>query len=126
MRRLFNEGYFRVFLWGPSLIWLSVIVYLSVSPAPDAILPFPGYDKILHFCAYAILSVFFAIPRAKKPLWFRIIFIPAVIGITLELVQINIPFRSPDILDCLANVVGSSCAYCSITLIKKVHARRGR
>jgi len=111
-------------LWLPAFIWTMAIFYLGSIPAPAPILPFPAYDKILHFGTFGLLTILFALPRNARPLWFWLIFVPAVIGASLELMQLQIPFREADIFDWLADILGSFVSFIFILFINRVYANR--
>ncbi len=74
------------------------------------------FDKLLHFGAYALLGVLFfrayeTLPIKDKPrLLIGISIATATLyGISDEIHQYFVPFRQADILDAVANTVGSTC-----------------
>lgn len=70
----------------------------------------PQFDKIVHIFLFAILSFLFCKTSKKKNYWIVAI-LCAVYGMVMEFVQKNyIPNRSFDILDIIADTVGSFAA----------------
>jgi membrane-bound lytic murein transglycosylase A len=63
------------------------------------------FDKIVHFSMYFILGILLhQILEQKK----RILFLVAIlIGISIELLQTQVPFRSFELMDILANTIGA-------------------
>jgi VanZ family protein len=102
-----------------ALIWALVILALSLTPGQE--MPqvnFWEFDKFAHIGVYAVLGMLFAAAwtyRAQsKGVFMRSIMVrwtllvPIIFGLSIEFVQGNfIPDRYFDVLDILANIIGS-------------------
>lgn len=96
---------------------MGLLFYLSSLPGNTLVMPdILSFDKLLHAFAYGVLAaaVFFAIPnrRRHQP---RLIFLLIVLfcllyGISDEVHQIFVPFRSSSGWDILADTVGAAIA----------------
>ena len=115
---------FRKLLWLPAIIWGIAIIYLAVQPPPPQLPPFPLYDKLMHFGAFALLSVLLSIPRYKYKRWVVVIWIPAIYGAAIEILQAQMAFREGDFFDWLADALGSLTAYGFIILYQKLRDNR--
>ncbi|MCD6092151.1 MAG: VanZ family protein [Bacteroidales bacterium] len=94
-------------------LWLISILILMVIPTGGGVhLNFPGRDKVIHFGLFSILGFFYIAPRYKNKTPFRIskenrnTFILLLFVISVEFVQLRLPYRSFELLDILANVLG--------------------
>ena len=96
-------------LWS-SIIWtyLVLLFYLCLTPtAPEGFskLSLPHADKIIHFLAYLCLGFLFHQILARTP---RILLFKAtVIGVVIEILQTQVPTRSFELADILANTLGA-------------------
>ena len=92
-------------LWlGLGLSLVAVVWGLSLMPAPP-VAGVAGSDKLGHLLAYAIQTLWFCWlvePPAQRwvGLWF------VVQGAVLELLQVWVALRSPDLADVAANSLG--------------------
>ena len=109
---------FRILLiyWFPLIIYCLAIYIQSGRPSPDQIPSVHFLDKILHFGAYGLLGVLFFRAYQTLPLKDRknllILFSigsATLYGISDEIHQYFVPFREADILDVVANTMGSIC-----------------
>jgi VanZ family protein len=99
----------------PALIWTSGLAYAILSPG-DSIpkMPkFPGYDKLIHFTLFFGLVFLWSRVWVKGKINFKKISINyLVFGIILaiftEYLQMNVPDRSFDYLDIVANISGGT------------------
>jgi VanZ family protein len=100
--------------WFPIFVFCLLIFIQSSRPSPDITLHWPFVDKVLHFSAYALLSTLFLrafnTTRIKNNL--KLIFILSVLlsslyGISDEIHQSFVPYRNADIMDALADILGS-------------------
>ncbi len=107
----------KIILLVPSILWAVIILYLSVTPMPDKEMPFPLYDKVLHLAAFALLSFLMAIPRLPKRAGVRMLIIPIAFGALIEIVQFFVPARQMDILDWVADILGSATAFALFVFI---------
>ncbi len=102
--------------WLP-LIGYCVAIYIqSDHPSPERLPTFEFSDKILHFAAFGLLGFLFCRAYATLPLKDRrntLILLSigsaTLYGISDEIHQYFVPFRQADILDAVANAVGSIC-----------------
>ena len=102
--------------WLPLIVYCLAIYIQSSRPSPERIPDVQFFDKFLHVAAYCLLGVLFF--RAYATLAFkhdktRLILISIasaiVYGISDEIHQYFVPFRHADILDVIANSIGSIC-----------------
>lgn len=103
-----------LFYWLPIFIYCLLIYIQSSYPSPEEVPQLPYIDKVLHFAAYALLGALFL--RAFKTLPIkdniRLITILAITlsslyGISDEIHQYYVPYRNADIMDALADIIGS-------------------
>ena len=110
-----NYGIKNVLIyWFPIVIYCFLIFIQSSYPSPESVPDIPCFDKILHFSAYAILGALFF--RAFKSLNridnIRILILLSILFSSLygagdELHQYFVPYRTADLMDALADIVGS-------------------
>jgi VanZ family protein len=109
---------FRILLirWLPLIIYCLAIYIQSGLPGPEQIPDVRFLDKFMHFGAYALLGVLFfsayeTLPLAKfKNLLILISIGSATLyGISDEIHQFFVPSRQADIMDVIANTIGSIC-----------------
>ena len=100
--------------WFPLIIYCIFIFIQSSFPSIESVPELPYIDKLLHFFAYAVLGAFFL--RAYKTLRVRnnlkLLIILSVLssslyGISDEIHQHFVPYRSFEYVDILADVLGS-------------------
>ncbi len=117
---------FKKFIyWIPAILYMALIFYMSSHPAPEAAREVPIYFdiKIVHIVEYAILSLlfFFALDRtARIPLVWKLIYAVALTylyGLTDELHQVFVPFRSGQLIDTMANLIGASAAQAFVWML---------
>ena len=100
-----NLRYLKLWL-ALGYIWVGLVVFLSLTPAPPRVLGFPGMDKVGHACAYGFLMF-----------WFGQIFMPGrkyralglgfvIMGIILEFTQRATGLRSFEWVDIAADAFG--------------------
>jgi VanZ family protein len=81
-----------------AFIWIMSLIPITL---PDV----PNSDKIGHFLAYGLLTLWFGLACQKKP---SLIFLLAsLMGVTIEFAQALTPYRSFDPHDMLANACGA-------------------
>ncbi len=110
--RLAGISFFRY--WFPLIIYCILIFLQSSFPSIESVPELPYSDKALHFFAYAVLGALFL--RAYKTLQirnkFKLLLILSVLssslyGISDEIHQHFVPYRSFEYFDILADVLGS-------------------
>ena len=100
----------RLLAWLPAVAWAGVIFALSSRPrlpGPEL----PGFDKVAHFGAYALLGwlLAFAAERSRLPLAVAVA-LGLLYGASDEIHQMFVPGRSPDVLDWFADAAGVAAA----------------
>jgi VanZ family protein len=97
--------FWSVVLWG----YLILVFTLGLMPGSelDSKLSLPYLDKLLHFSGYFALGIIFHQLLDRPP---RALLIKGfVIGLIIELLQTQVPGRSYETLDLLANTLGMLC-----------------
>lgn len=87
-------------------LWVSVVIYLSLSPHPPEPLTFSHADKLEHGFAYASLALWFAQLYLSTRQRGVVILLLVSLGITLEFLQGLSGYRMFEIADMLANSIG--------------------
>ena len=103
-----------LFYWFPIFVYCTLIYIQSSYPSPEEVPQLPYIDKVLHFAAYALLSALFLRALKMLPIKDNIRLI-TILGITLsslygisdEIHQHYVPYRDADIMDALADIIGS-------------------
>ncbi len=99
-------------------LWLAIgfllvliVIYLSVTPQPADVGDLPGGDKLGHFAAYAVMTLwFYQIYGARRIRWtIGIGFI--AMGIALEYIQLLTGYRMFEYADMGANTAGTVIAF---------------
>jgi len=108
-----------------------LILYLTLSqPGGEGLfkfLKYPGVDKIGHFGLFFVWSLLFFpelfLPKLageEKPTRFWIVATNSlVLGLAIEIAQGYIPHRSSDVLDLLADVLGSVTALLAVNIVRR-------
>jgi VanZ family protein len=124
----FLEGRKKLFVYAPLIIYWTILFTATTLPV-ESVPTFAISDKINHLVAYFILSALLYLTliyqRKSKTLFTHApsaaILIASVYGALDEIHQIFIPGRFADILDWLADFVGSLLGVLLISyLIKKL------
>ena len=111
-----DQSQFRNFFlcWLPLIIYCLAIYIQSSLPGSKHIPDVRFMDKMLHFGAYALLGILFfrayeTLPlRDNKKLLILLSIVSAILyGISDEVHQYYVPSRHGDILDGVANAIGS-------------------
>ena len=109
-----DSGKNFLFYWLPVFIYCLLIYIQSSHPSPEEIPSIPYVDKVLHFAAYALLGGLLLRALKTLPLKenLRLIMILGIIlsslyGISDEIHQHYVPYRNADIMDALADIIGS-------------------
>lgn len=103
-----------LFYWFPIFIYCLLIYIQSSYPSSEKISSIPYFDKILHFAAYAFLGGLLLRALKTLPIKDNIrlamilsITLSALYGISDEIHQHYVPYRDADIMDALADIIGS-------------------
>jgi VanZ family protein len=103
----------RVSTWGPAVVYLFFIYYVSSQPQVGWATPYP--DKLLHVSEYLVLAVLLA--RALNNGIRRPVGAPRLLltwslcvayAVTDEIHQMFVPGRSPDVRDAVADACGAA------------------
>jgi VanZ family protein len=106
----------RLRRWAPAIVWAAFI--FTCSSLPGTTYPstdLPNADKLVHIVLYGVLAALavrgLAVPaeqaRSALRLWLVAAAVAALYGVTDELHQIFIPFRSADVEDAVADAAGA-------------------
>jgi VanZ family protein len=102
--------------WLPLIIYCLAIYIQSDYPSPEKIPSWTFSDKILHFGAYGLMGILFMRAYATLPLDINktLLILMSIGSATLygvgdEIHQYFVPFREADIMDAIANMLGSIC-----------------
>lgn len=103
-----------LFYWFPIFIYCLLIYIQSSYPSSEDIPPIPYFDKVLHFAAYAFLGGLLLRALKTLPIKNNIrlvmilsITLSSLYGISDEIHQHYVPYRDADIMDALADIIGS-------------------
>ncbi len=111
MARVFK---YLLYYWFPVFIYCLLIFLQSSYPSPKTVPDVPHMDKFLHFVVYGILGILFF--RAYSTLRIKnnvnLLIIISILssglyGISDELHQYFVPYREAELMDVLADLLGS-------------------
>ena len=91
-------------------IWFLMILVVSVLPVsgPQSDLPI---DKLAHFVMYGLTSIFLfrylASKKTGRGVFYKAVFLAALYGAAMEVVQHFLPYRSFSFGDIAANTIGA-------------------
>jgi VanZ family protein len=101
--------------WFPVLVYCLLIFIQSSHPTPDITPHWPYIDKVLHAIAYALLGALFlrafnttGIKQNLKLIILLSILLSSLYGISDEIHQSFVPYRTADAFDVLADIFGSA------------------
>lgn len=109
---------FRIFFiyWFPLILYCLVIYIQSGWPGPEKIPDVRFLDKFLHLSAYGLLGILFyrayetlPLKKFKHLVIFISIASATLYGISDEIHQYYVPSRHADLMDVIANTIGSIC-----------------
>jgi VanZ family protein len=115
-----------ILLWGPVLVVMGLIYYLSSLPDPGG--PPGGIsDKTAHFLIYAALgaSMIHALAGGRSaamtlPTILAAIALATLYAVSDEIHQSFVPPRTPDILDLAADAAGACAGAIALTLVARL------
>jgi len=125
-----SHSKFKIILvyWFPLIIYCLAIYIQSSRPGPQHLPELRFLDKFLHFGAYGLLGVLFFRAYETLPLKnFKNLLIlisigsATLYGISDEIHQYFVPSRQSDIMDVIANTIGSICGVCFFHFWKNRH-----
>ena len=119
----------RVATWGPAILYLAIIYYVSAQPQVGWAAPYP--DKLLHVSEYLVLSILLAralnngirrpVPTARLLLAWGLC---AGYAVSDEIHQIFVPGRSPDPRDALGDACGAALGLLMLQAAQRAWLRR--
>ena len=100
--------------WFPILVY-CLLIYIQSSLPPSQRLPvWPFIDKLLHFACYALLGALFLRAFKTTPIKHNLklvlilsVLLSSLYGISDEIHQHFVPFRTADVMDALSDILGS-------------------
>jgi VanZ family protein len=99
--------------WFPIILYCLLIFIQSSYPSIKRAPELPHLDKVLHFIAYALLGALFLrafktsrIKNNVKLMLILSILLSSLYGISDEIHQYFVPYRSADLMDVLADILG--------------------
>lgn len=113
-----GQSKLRKFLicWLPLIIYCLAIYLQSGQPGPQHLPDVRFLDKFLHVGAYGLLGILFfrayetlPLKTSKNLLILISIGSAALYGISDEIHQYFVPSRQADVMDVIANTIGSIC-----------------
>ena len=109
-----NTLYKILSYWFPVFLYCLMIFMQSSYPSPESVPDWPYIDKFLHIAVYALLGALFL--RAFKTLRIKhnlklvmilSILLSSLYGISDEIHQHFVSCRNADLMDVIANMIGS-------------------
>lgn len=85
--------------------------------------PFPNFDKVLHFGAFALLAILSIIATGGRFVFLSAVVFPSIIGIAVEIIQSKLPYRKASWGDFVADIAGGIAIFIIFMIYKKLHAR---
>jgi VanZ family protein len=103
-----------IIYWFPIIVYCLLIYSQSSHPSPQSLPDWPFIDKLLHFAGYALLGALFLRAFNTTPIKHHLklvlilsVLLSALYGISDEIHQSFVPFRTADVLDALSDILGS-------------------
>ena len=109
-----NTIYKILSYWFPVFLYCLLIFMQSSYPSPESVPDLPFIDKLFHIAVYALLGVLLLrafrtlrIQHNLKLVMILSILLSSLYGISDEIHQYFVPFRNADVMDALADMIGS-------------------
>ena len=123
---LFLKQYYKSFLIGILILWLSLTG--SNIPVPGRMLDIPYLDKLGHFGMYAFFSAILLLDscrwRVDGKFHYLILLIPLFFGALMEILQMTLTAtRKAEEVDLLANMGGIAAGVLLASIVKKLIAK---
>ncbi len=88
---------------------IFIIIYLSLSPGTSSMPSILHVDKLYHFLAYMMVTLWFVQLCEQRLHWILLVsFI--LLGVVMEIIQGELGYRQFDFVDMLANAAGVASA----------------
>jgi len=104
-----------LFYWLPLVVYCAIIIFQSHYPTPESIPRLLFFDKLLHAGGYGLLGMLFCrayrsgCPDASDRSLARwAVLSAALFGLSDEIHQSFVPFRTADAWDVLADAIGAA------------------
>ncbi len=111
MKQTYNNF---IFYWVPAIVYCVFIFIQSEFPSAVKTRDIPHIDKLIHFLGYGLLGILFfrafrttSLKENADRLMLVSMAASALYGVSDEIHQYYVPFRSADIADALADTLGS-------------------
>jgi len=101
------------------VFWLNttLLLYLTLMPNISYRVSIDNIDKLFHLIGFGAFAVFFGMAYPKLKLC-RVFVLSSLLGVAVELIQSQIPYRSFSLLDMLADSVGILIAVVFLKITK--------
>lgn len=122
-RLISNQVKYKILVIG----WSLVILFFTLSASAPNVVPrfkIPHFDKIGHYGLFFVLTVLLfesLKPLDKKVKWVGLFMYCIFLGVLTEYLQTKIPGRSGDIMDLIADLIGSISGFFVISYINLRH-----
>ncbi|MES2537300.1 MAG: VanZ family protein [Pseudomonadota bacterium] len=107
-------------------LFFALMLAIGAIPGEAAMLSAKIDDKLLHFCAYGLLSalVFNGLTVSAPARALRTLLLIAALGALDEIIQSFIPYRRAGILDWLVDILAACCSVAFLLAVRALHDRR--
>ncbi len=98
----------KYFRYKKTLIWAFIILILCIIPIPEnkSATNIPQADKLVHLFLYLILTIIYLTERKQNEKFIYAAIIFSIFGLIIEIIQYFIPYRSAELKDWLADILG--------------------
>lgn len=96
--------------------WVALVVYLSLADLHLPQTPVRWFDKVNHLLAYGFLMGWFGQLYLRWKSRLVLVFLLIGLGVAMELLQGQLPYRWFEIADAIANAVGVLLAWICLRL----------
>lgn len=90
----------------PLVMVTSAIIYLSINSGSVTPPLFPHIDKLNHFLAYSALGFSINLATSNKRYVKLYIILSLLLGLSMEYIQGQLPYRHMSVADGIANILG--------------------
>ena len=113
---LIKQKYLKVLFW---LLIATVLVLSCVPGTAPAVLKIVNFDKVVHFSTFLVLSIILLFAYSFRRPFIATVFLMALFGLLIEVVQLYVPNRLFSIYDLFADIFGVLAALMVYMLIHK-------
>jgi VanZ family protein len=100
--------------YAPALLWAALIALMAGASELPATPGVPYFDKLAHFAVYAVLGLLLGrgwVVAGRRPAWPWLLLFALLLGVTDELRQAQIPERSAELADWVADALGAATGF---------------